>query len=162
GTAKGVCNDDLSAGLDFSGTLHTNAVAAHTDTVYYNDSTGNYNNSSTTVTDEIDKADAHPLVTPYNCTKGDPNYAVYNPPNSYTATGTASGCDGDLKSLFDLSGTTHTNAGDYPNDHWTFNMGNNANPNYQSASGTIDDCIAARDALVNYIGQLYFVTSGSS
>src|SRR5262249_62106774 len=68
GTANGVNGEDLSAGLDFSGTLHTNAVAAHTDTVYYNDSTGNYNNSSTTVTDEIDKANVTFNVTGYSVT----------------------------------------------------------------------------------------------
>ena len=57
GTATGVLGESL-AGLDFSGTTHTNAVAAHMDTITFTDVTGNYNDASRTVSDEIKKADA--------------------------------------------------------------------------------------------------------
>ena len=59
----------------------------------------------------ITRADAIIVVTPYTVTFDG---------NPHTATGTATGIETtspvDLTSLLDLSGTTHTAAGDYPND----------------------------------------------
>src|SRR5207248_1227100 len=61
--------------------------------------------------------------------------------NAHTATGTATGVESpnpaDLSSLLDLNGTTHTNAGSYPADAWSF-AGNN---NYNAASSTVSDQI---------------------
>src|SRR6185437_5042994 len=37
-----------------------------------------------------------------------------------------------------LNGTTHTNAGSYASDGWSFH---DASGNYQDASGTVSDCI---------------------
>src|SRR5262249_54013909 len=59
--------------------------------------------------------------------------------NSHTAAAAATGVQGeDLSSLLNLSGTTHTGAGSYTTDTWSF-AGNN---NYNSAQGTVDDEIA--------------------
>src|SRR5436190_437487 len=98
----------------------------------------NYNSKSGTVDDSIAKADATISVTPYTSptTKYDCSY--------HTATGSASGCDGDLSSLLTLSGTTHKDAGSYPSDPWSFA----GNANYNSASGTVDDSIAKADATI--------------
>src|SRR5262249_30176495 len=110
GTATGVCTDNLSADLDFSGTAHTNAVAAHTDTVTFHDPNGNYKDATRNVTDEIKKADPTIHITPYNVTYD------HNP---HTATGTATGACGENllnaphNDTLSLSGTTHTNPGDY-------------------------------------------------
>jgi Bacterial Ig-like domain (group 3)/YDG domain/Galactose oxidase, central domain/Kelch motif len=88
-------------------------------------------------------ADASITVAPYTSPT-----TVYNC-NYHTATGAATGCDGDLSSLFDLSGTRHKDAGTYNGDQWTFNMGTTTNPNYNSASGTVNDSIAKADATID-------------
>jgi hypothetical protein len=88
----------------------------------------------------ITKAHATIDVPPYNVTY---DY------NAHTATGTATGCDGDLSSLLDLSGTTHTLPGDYTSDPWTFNS-DNTNTNYFSESGTVHDIIHYGDCLSPY------------
>jgi len=59
GSAMGVVGETL-AGLDLSKTVHTNA-GSYTDTWYFSDVTGNYNNASGTVTDVIEQAT--PVVT---------------------------------------------------------------------------------------------------
>jgi hypothetical protein len=132
GTATG-CDGDLSSLLNLSGTSHTNADDYPSDSWTFNsgNTNPNYNSASGTVHDHIDKAHATVSVTPYN---------VAYDSNAHTATGTATGCDGDLSSLLNLSGTTHTSPGDYPNDPWTFNSAN-TNPNYFSESGTVHDII---------------------
>ena len=57
----------------------------------------------------------------------------------HTATGTATGALGeDLAGLLDLSATTHTAAGTYPVDAWTFH---DPAGNYADASGTVADAI---------------------
>src|SRR5205807_4233312 len=50
------------------------------------------------------------------------------------------GVQGEVLSGLDLSGTTHTIAGDYPNDPWTFT---DATGNYNNAGSTIHDIIQA-------------------
>ena len=56
----------------------------------------------------------------------------------HTATGTATGVGGaDLSAGLNLTGTTHTDAGDYPSDAWSFAGGTN----YNDASGTVHDII---------------------
>jgi Bacterial Ig-like domain (group 3)/YDG domain/Galactose oxidase, central domain len=129
GTATG-CDGPL-AGLDLSGTTHTNAGDYPNDPWTFTDVTGNYNDDSGTVHDSIAKANAVINVSLYHVT--------FNC-NPHTATGTATGaCNGgteDLSSLLDLSGTTHTNAGTYT-DTWTFA----GNSNYNSDSGSVNDII---------------------
>src|SRR5258705_10760641 len=57
GSATGVLGETLS-GLDFSGTTHTNAVAAHSDTITFTDVTGNYNDTSRARTSSMAKKGA--------------------------------------------------------------------------------------------------------
>jgi hypothetical protein len=147
GTAKGVLGETL-AGLDLSGTAHTNA-GNFTDTWNFTDVTGNYNNDTGTVNDVIAKANATITVTPYSVT-----YDAM----PHTATGSATGVPSGALAGLNLSGTTHTNAGTY-NDTWTFT---DVTGNYNNASGQITDVIGPRKALVRYIGQQTFVTSGTS
>ena len=59
----------------------------------------------------IERADATIVVTPYS---------VPYDGGAHTATSTAKGVQDENLSGVDLSGTTHTNAGDYPSDPWTF------------------------------------------
>ncbi len=135
GTATGVGTPpvNLAADLNLSGTIHTNAGTYSTDSWSFTDPTGNYNNvASTTITDTIVKASANITVTPYNVT--------YNG-NPQTATGAATGVGtppANLSSELNLSGTTHTNAGTYSTDPWTFT---DTTGNYNNASGTVSDTI---------------------
>jgi hypothetical protein len=65
-------------------------------------------------------------------------YTVTYDGNAHTATGSCKGVDGfDLAGL-DLSGTTHTAAGTYDDDPWTFT---DVTGNYNDTSGTVDDHI---------------------
>ena len=74
-------------------------------------------------------------VTPYNVTYDG---------NAHTATGTATGVgELDLSGSLTLSGTTHTNAGDYPADPWTFT---NPRELHTTANGTVHDIIAKANA----------------
>ena len=139
GTATGVNGVDLSSGLNLAGTTHTNAGAYAADTWIFTDASGNYQNSTGTVTDVISKASATINVTPYNLTYDG---------NAHTATGTATGAGGVILSSGDLTltGTTHTNAGTYANDAWSFH---DANGNYVDANGTVTDSIARASATIN-------------
>src|SRR5207244_3309244 len=84
GSATGVKGESL-AGLDLLGTTHTHAGTT-TDTWTFTDATGNYNNASSTVSDQIDKANATISVTAYHVTyDGD----------AHTATGSATGVKGE-------------------------------------------------------------------
>src|SRR5204863_6258687 len=68
---------------------------------------------------------------------------------AHSANGTATGVnDENLSGLLDLSGTTHTNAGDYTADQWTFA----GNANYNSASGTIHDRITRATLVIGPAG----------
>jgi hypothetical protein len=135
GTAKGVGGVAL-AGLDLSGTTHTNAGAYATDSWTFTDVTGNYNNTSGTVSDAIAKANASITVTPYSVTFD---------AAAHTATGTAKGVQNETLSGLVLTGTTHTNAGDYATDPWTFT---DVTGNYNNTSGTTHDIIAKANATI--------------
>jgi len=130
-TGVGVTPANLGADLNLGGTTHTNAGTYSTDSWSFTDPTGNYNNvASTTIADIILKATANITVTPYNVT--------YNG-NPQTATGTATGVGSvSLTAELNLSGTTHTNAGTYSADPWTFT---DTTGNYNNASGTVNDTI---------------------
>jgi hypothetical protein len=135
GTAKGVLNENLS-GLDLSATTHTNAGTYAADAWAFTDASGNYNNTSGTTSDAIGKAAPTIVVTPYNVTfDGAP----------HTATGTAKGVQNETLSGLVLTGTTHTNAGTYATDPWTFT---DATGNYQNASGTTSDAIGKATATI--------------
>ncbi len=136
GTATGVGGADLSAGLTLTGTTHTNAGTYNGDAWTFAGGT-NYNDANGTVDDAIAKANATISVTPYSVT--------YNAA-AHTATGTATGVGGaDLSAGLNLTGTTHTNAGTYNGDAWTFTGGTN----YNDANGTVDDAIAKATATIS-------------
>src|SRR5205085_1992465 len=136
GTATGVGGADLSGQLTLSGTTHTNA-GTFTGDAWSFAGGANYNDASGTVNDSIAKATATVNVTPYNVTYDG---------NAHTATGTATGVGGaDLSGQLTLSGTTHTNAGTFTSDAWSFAGG----ANYNDASGTVNDSIAKATATIN-------------
>jgi len=122
-----------TATLDSSGTATvttTSALAAgsHTVTATYVASDG-FTGSRDSLTQAVSKADATIVVTPYS--------VIYDG-NAHTATGTATGVNGETLSGLDLSGTAHTNAGTY-SDTWTFA---DTTGNYNNASGTVTDTIS--------------------
>ena len=97
----------------------------------------------TQVTVTIQKANAAIVVTPYNVPfDGNAHTAAF------TAVGVESPIPVDLTGLMDVSLTTHTNAGTYNADAWSFD----GNGNYNLASGTVDDAIAKADANVSVTG----------
>jgi hypothetical protein len=127
GTAKGVLNESLS-GLNLAGTTHTNA-GSYADSWTFTDVTGNYNSTSGTTNDSIAKANAVINVT---------SYSVIYDGNAHTATGTAKGVKGESLSGLNLTGTTHTNPGDYMSDAWTFT---DVTGNYNNTNATVHDSI---------------------
>jgi LPXTG-site transpeptidase (sortase) family protein len=135
GSATGVSSEPLS-GLDLSATTHTNAGAYNGDPWTFTDVTGNYNNANGTVDNVINRANATIVVTPYNVT-----YDAL----PHTATGSATGVLGEALSGLDLSGTTHTNAGTYNGDPWTFT---DVTGNYNNANGTVDNVINRANATI--------------
>jgi len=84
----------------------------------------------------IAKANPTISVTPYSVTYDG---------NPHTATGTATGINSEILSGLDLSGTTHSNAGNYPSDAWTFT---DVTGNYNDTSGIVSDSIAKADATI--------------
>ena len=122
-----------------SNTTHTAAGTYASDSWSFT-GTANYKDiAATTITDTINKADATVVVTPYTVTYDG---------QAHTATGTATGVEStpaDLSSLLHLGGTTHTNAGDYPTDAWTFD----GNGNYNATSGTVHDKIDKANATIH-------------
>jgi len=94
--------------------------------------------SSITLPLKIAQATAIISVTPYTVT--------YDA-NAHTATGTAKGVGNvDLSSSLTLSGTTHTVAGAYPSDAWSFH---DATGNYADTSGTASDSIGKATAIIS-------------
>ena len=74
-TATGACTglmDEPLAGLDLSGTTHTNA-GTYSDPWTFTDVTGNYNDLSGTVTDSIAPVDITILADPQSKIYGDPD-----------------------------------------------------------------------------------------
>jgi hypothetical protein len=131
GTATGIGGLNLSSGLNLTGTTHTDAGDYPNDPWTFTSPNANYKNDSGTVHDHIEQANATIVVTPYS--------VIYDT-NPHTATGTATGIGGlNLSSGLNLTGTTHTNPGDYPSDSWTFTS---PNPNYKNDSGTVHDIIS--------------------
>jgi hypothetical protein len=137
GIATGLNSLDLSSGLTLTETTHTNAGTYNGDRWTFHDILGNYADSSGTVNNSIEKATATITITPYTITG-----TTYDG-NSHTATGTATGIgNANLSSGLILTGTTHTNAGTYTGDTWSFAGG----VNYISISETISNSIAQATA----------------
>lgn len=127
GTAKGVNDADLSAQLDL-GAKFINVPGGTANWTF--NGGDNYVTENGSVQIVINQADATIGVKPY---------AVTYDAAPHTATGIATGVKGeDLSNLLNLSGTTHTDAGTYTNDPWTFA----GNVNYKMASGVVTNSIA--------------------
>ena len=142
GAATGVLGESL-AGLDLGATSHVDA-GSYTDAWTFTDSSGNYNNASGMMSDSIARANATISVAPYNVTY---DGAVH------TATGTATGAQGQILGGLDLSGTSHANPGTY-SDHWTFA---DTTGNYNNAGGTVSDSIgkAPLTIVADSLGKTY-------
>ena len=136
GTATGIGSANLNAGFSLGGTTHTNA-GTYSDTWTFQDAAGNYANATGNVTDVIKQAKAAISVTPYTTTYDG---------ISHTATGTATGINSVVISGLVLTGTTHTNAGTYSADGWSFHDGSG---NYADDSGTVNDVIDKASATVS-------------
>ena len=122
---------------------NTAAGTATADATYAGDS--NHNSSTATQkTFTIDKANPVCTVTGYDVT--------YDA-QAHTATGECLGVEGETLAGLDLTGTTHTAAGDYPTDGWTFT---DSTGNYNDDTGTVADSIAKADAICTVTG--YSVT----
>jgi hypothetical protein len=136
-TATGVGGASLSASdFTLTGTSHTNAGTYSSDAWSFADQ--NYVSQSGTVSDKINQATATIVVNPYTVTYDG---------NAHTATGTATGVGGaNLNADLTLTSTTHTNAGTYASDAWSFT---DAAGNYASQSGTVSDKINQATAIVN-------------
>jgi len=132
------CTNPTSATLECAASYTPGAVGDSIHQVsaaYLGDATFSGSSGSQDIT--VSKADPTILVTPYNLTyDGSP----------HAAAGTATGVNSeDLSSDLDLSGTTHTNAGTYSTDPWTFT---DTSGNYNNAGGTVSDSIAKADAVI--------------
>jgi hypothetical protein len=101
---------------------------------------GNYNDQDGSVEIVITEADADCVVTGYDVT--------YDAA-AHTATGSCTGVEDETLSGLDLSGTTHTAAGPYPADPWTFT---DTTGNYNDQNGTVDDNIDKADASCSITG----------
>ena len=88
-TATGLCSGvvgEVLLGLNLNGTTHTNA-GSYIDPWIFTDVSGNYFDANGTAEDNIDKAVAICVVTPYN---------VLFDGNPHTATGTCTGVQGEV------------------------------------------------------------------
>ena len=123
--------------VDVSNTTHTNAGTYASDSWSFT-GTANYNDiGTTTITDTINKANAAFVVTPYDVTyDGLPHTATVT-----SITG-VNGETGATVGTVDVSNTTHTNAGTYCSDSWSFT--GTANYNDIGAT-TITDTINKAD-----------------
>ena len=138
GTATGALSADRSSDLDLSGTTHTDAGAYSGDAWTFTDTTGNYNDASGTVDNNIDKADVVIVVTPYTVTYDG---------TAHQSTGTATGVGAaDRSADLSLTGTVHTDAGDYTGDNWTFT---DTTGNYNDDAGTVDNTINKANAVIS-------------
>jgi hypothetical protein len=100
---------------------------------------GNYGSASSSATAfTIAKANAVISVTGYNV-----NYDGSAHTASYTAVGVESSAV-DLSSSMDVSGTTHTAAGTYSSDVWSFA----GTENYNASNGTVSDVISVATPVV--------------
>jgi hypothetical protein len=136
GTAIGVNGESL-AGLNLSGTTHTTA-GSYNDSWTFTDVTGNYNNTSSSISDSIAKAEANVVVNGYT--------GVYDGA-AHGATGSATGVNSEnLSSLLNL-GASFTNVPGGTAD-WTFA----GNGNYNAQSGSVAITINKANATISVIG----------
>lgn len=143
-TATGSCTgvagaSNILSGLNLSGTTHTDAGSYPTDPWTFTDVTGNYNNTSGTVADNINKAAA-------DCSSITGFSGNYNG-SSHGATGTCTGVDaGGAATGGSLSlGASYTNVpGGTAN--WTFAGGTN----YNDANGSVEISISKANQTISF------------
>ncbi len=156
GSCSGIGGE--SAGTLNLGAAYTNVPGGSSHWVFTGNS--NYDNQSGDVAINIDKANATCIVTPY---------VVEYDRLSHTATGTCIGVVSELLVGLNLTGTSHTQIGNYPADGWTFTS---MDGNYNDSLGSVSDKITVRmitvtaDAKSKVAGQpdpalTYQVTTGS-
>jgi hypothetical protein len=126
------------------------SVGTYNGTLVIENSTTGCSSSGTAFTVTVRKANATIVVTPYNVTYDG---------SAHTASGTATGVLNEALSGLNLSGTTHTAAGSYPNDSWTFT---DATGNYNNASGTVADQIGAAQSAIALMSSLNPSTLGAT
>ena len=126
--------------VDVSNTTHTAAGTYNTDSWSFT-GTANYNDiAATTITDTINKATAVVMVAPYTVSyDGSPHSATVT-----SITG-VNGETGATVGTVDVSNTTHTAAGTYNTDSWSFTGTANYN---DIAATTITDTINKATAVV--------------
>jgi hypothetical protein len=144
-TATGSCTgigDIALSGLVLTGTTHTNAADYATDAWTF--SNADYASQNGTVHDVIGQATATCTVTPYNVTFDGVAHTARGFCTPVVAAAPNGAAPAQVQSLtgLDLSLTTHTAAGDYSEDPWTFTNGN-----YLPKSGTVHDVITALPTL---------------
>jgi hypothetical protein len=146
-TTTGACTGSGSNSATIAMTNGTGAC-----NVYYNQAGNSSYNPASQVTNSTtaQKAEATINVIGYSVT--------YNGASN-TANGTATGVlSEDLSSLLDLSGTSHTNAGTYTDDPWSFA----GNSDYNSASGVVNDVIGQASSTVTVSCPANVVYNGSA
>ena len=119
---NGVATINLPAGL---------AVGSHTASAIYMGGTELAGSTSASITQTVARATATIVVN---------GYTVAFDGQSHTATGTATGVDGSSLSGLTLSGTTHSAAGVYDGDTWSFH---DPEGHYSDANGTVNDTIGS-------------------
>jgi hypothetical protein len=136
GFVHGETSAVLGGSLSFGGTSQGATDAGSYVITPSGETSGNYTITYNDGTLTIGMADPVINVT---------GYSVTYDGASHTAPITATGALGlDLSSRLDLSATTHTNAGTYSSDAWSFA----GDANYNSQSGTVSDDIAKANATI--------------
>lgn len=139
---------DVTASLSYANNINVGAATASASWGGDANHAGSIGNGGFT----ISKANATVVVTPYNVL-----YDMLPHTATYTITG-VNGETGVTVGTVTLN-TTHTIAGTYASDSWSFTGTANYN---DIGPTTITDIINRRSATVNYIGQTTWVTSGTS
>ena len=116
---------------------HTNAGDYPSDPWLFAQTT-NYNAANGTVHDQIDRA--NPDLQLDRRLPRDLRRRLAH------AGGSCKGIGGGELAGLDLSGTAHTNAGDYPSDPWSFAQ----TTNYNAANGTVHDQIDRATLMVSF------------
>lgn len=124
--------DDVTGGNATVAPSGTNAGTYTAWAEARNTTTGCKSATRTQVTVTIGQAVAVITVTPYSVT-----YDGNAHTSAFTAVGVESPTPVDLTGLMTVSGTTHTNAGTYNADAWSFA----GNTNYAPTSGTVNNAI---------------------
>ena len=142
GTISGASNESTVS-------IKTSAAGVYTLSVIIN------NGSCTSTCDQtvyVDKANAVISVLPYSVA-----YDGISHTSAFTAAGVESS-PVDLTSLMIVSGTTHTDAGTYTADEWSFA----GNTNYNSTSGTVNNEITKATPTVSITGGTFTYAMSTS